>query len=98
MTRQQRRRLEREKKKDNSISIKCFGMYYKNDSEDGFSLVLGDYMGEEQKNIMESMIWMYDQCKDWYSDTMRVITKDELEELKDFVLSNLEKSISFALG
>jgi hypothetical protein len=96
MTRQQRRKLERDKLKGKSSLPTMFGMYYKDNTEEGFNLVVKDSNGNE---IIEQLMRCFNDVKSCYRKEIKGVLnkekgyKDGLKSLTKDVKYNLELGI-----
>ena len=77
MTRQQRRKLERDKNKNsNQIEPHMFGMYYKDNTEEGFNLVVSD-LDKDGPEILKILLEFFDEVKRCYRRQIQVVSNGE---------------------
>ena len=98
MTRQQRRKLEKDKLKGKSSLPTMFGMYYKDNSEEGFNLVVNEF-DVDGKEIIERFMRCFNGVQSCYRKEIKGVLnnemryKDGLKSLTKDVKHNLELGI-----
>ncbi len=99
MTRQQRRKSERDELKGKKSSLPTmFGMYYKDNTEEGFNLVVNE-LNVDGKEMIEEFMKCFNQVQSCYRKEIKGVLnnekgyKDGLKSLTRSVKHNLELGI-----